>query len=275
VAERPESTPADARPGRDALPERGTPGPLAATEPSAGAVRRSAAPLAAASLIALNAIAYLLAIGGGGSPLGGPTDATLVAYGAIPYELTHPASHCALGLLGANVLCTGQAGVIGAAGAQPATWETVFTSMFISAGALRLVGAMVALAFFAWSVEGVLGAVAPLVIYLAGGLVALAAAVVAGPDSTVALLGAGGAVAALAGAYGALQEGRRVRTLAILLAFLALAELPSLAGLGAGAVRSGAGTALEEHLAALAAGFLLGLGFAARRRRQVRPARTE
>ena len=53
-------------------------------------------PLVTVALVAINVIAYLLAIRHGGSFFGGPTASVAVHYGAIPYELTHPGKHCYL-----------------------------------------------------------------------------------------------------------------------------------------------------------------------------------
>src|SRR5690242_10725466 len=87
-------------------------------------------PIVTVVLIAINVIAYLLEIRHGGSFFGGPDESVAVHYGAIPYELTHPGSHCDLvttpTLEGSvsSVACQGMAGVRGSPGAQPATWET-------------------------------------------------------------------------------------------------------------------------------------------------------
>ena len=53
-------------------------------------------PIVTVALVAINVIAYLLAIRHGGSFFGGPSRAVAVHYGAIPYELTHPGTHCDL-----------------------------------------------------------------------------------------------------------------------------------------------------------------------------------
>ena len=79
------------------------------------------------ALVVINVIVYLLAIRHGGSFFGGPTDTVTVRYGAIPYELTHPGSHCDLATrrrskaLASAVACQGQPGVSGSPGPQPAT----------------------------------------------------------------------------------------------------------------------------------------------------------
>ena len=87
-------------------------------------------PLVTVALVAINVIAYLLEIRHGGSFFGGPTRASAVHYGAIPYELTHPGSHC--DLVARPLLRASARRLPGPAGgerraraAQPATWETV------------------------------------------------------------------------------------------------------------------------------------------------------
>jgi len=118
-------------------------------------------PLVTVALVAINVIAYLLEIRHGGSFFGGPADSVAVHYGAIPYELTHPGKHCELVSVqtlegvGHSVACqpapfrVGQPGVLGSPGAQPATWETVFTSMFLHGSFLHIFGNMLFLAIFA------------------------------------------------------------------------------------------------------------------------------
>ncbi len=112
-------------------------------------------PYVTIALIVLNTIAYLLSLRHGGSFFGGPAASVTVHYGAIPYELTHPGSHCDLTagpFGGEGIVCEGQRGVTGSAPAQPATWETAFTSMFLHGGFLHIFGNMLFLAIFGPSV---------------------------------------------------------------------------------------------------------------------------
>src|SRR6185312_5919153 len=120
-------------------------------------------PLVTIALIAINVIVYLLEIRHGGSFFGGPSDAVSVRYGAIPYELTHPGKHCDVVTVATaegaarTVACQGMPGVSGTPPAQPATWETVFTSMFMHGSFLHIFGNMVFLAIFGPNVEDVTG----------------------------------------------------------------------------------------------------------------------
>jgi membrane associated rhomboid family serine protease len=183
-------------------------------------------------------IAYLLEIRHGGSFFGGPGESVAVHYGAIPYELTHPGSHCDLAtvqtLQGAtsSVACQGQPGVIGRPPAQPATWETVFTSMFLHGSFLHIFGNMLFLAIFGPTVEDAMGRPRFAAFYLLGGLVALGAQVLVGPNSTGPTLGASGAIAAVLGGYILLYPRARILSLVLIVFFVTIVEVPALLLLG-------------------------------------------
>jgi len=242
------------------------------------------------ALIAINVIVYLLSIRHGGSFFGGPTTATSVHYGAIPYELTHPGEHCDLVQIptseGASqgVACQGQPGVRGTPGPQPATWETVFTSMFLHGGFLHIFGNMLFLWIFGPNVEEAMGRIRFPVFYMLGGLVALGAQVAVGPNSTAPTLGASGAIAAVLGGYILLYPRARVLTLIFIIFFFTIVELPALALLGfwfltqvlygaaglSDPVGNAGGVAYFAHVG----GFIFGLaliGVFATRRKQVPP----
>ncbi len=192
-------------------------------------------PIVTIALIAINIVAYLLAIRHGGSFLGGPTSNVDVHYGAIPYELTHPGSHCELIHLprGASVVETVacQAGAV-SGGAQPASWETILTSMFLHGSFLHIFGNMAFLAIFGPTVEDTIGRVRFPCFYLLGGVVALAAQVATNPDSPAPTLGASGAIAAVLGAYILLYPRARIITLVFVIFFVTIIELPALLLLG-------------------------------------------
>jgi len=186
-------------------------------------------PLVTIALIVGNVVAYLVAIAGGGSLIDGPSASTVVAYGAIPHELTHLSSHCGLAAAGFSqtVLCTGQAGVIGRAMAQPATWETAFTSMFLHANVLALAIDVLFLTVFGTTLENALGRLRFLAFYIVGGLASLAVAVAVSPDSTAAMLGASGAIAAVLGGYLVLFPQARVLSVVLVPFFFRIAETPA------------------------------------------------
>ena len=183
-------------------------------------------------------IAYLLEIRHGGSFFGGPTNSVAVHYGAIPYELTHPGRHCELVTLhtpegsGTGVACQGQPGVVGTPAAQPATWKTVFTSMFLHGSFLHIFGNMLFLAIFGPTVEDSMSRPRYLAFYLLGGLVALGAQVAVEPSSTGPTLGASGAIAAVLGGYILLYPRARVLTLVFIIFFVTIVEVPAILLLG-------------------------------------------
>src|SRR5262252_5500977 len=80
-------------------------------------------------------------------------------------------------------------------------WMTILTAMFMHGGWSHIIGNMVFLWAFGPQIEDTMGPVRYLVFYLAGGLAAMLAQVVATPHSTVPNLGASGAIAAVMGAF--------------------------------------------------------------------------
>jgi membrane associated rhomboid family serine protease len=247
-------------------------------------------PLITVALIAINIVAYFLSIRHGGSFFGGPTNATAVHYGAIPYELTHPGEHCDLvsaasaEAAAGQIACQGQPGVSGTPAAQPATWETVLTSMFLHGGFLHIFGNMLFLAIFGPNVEEAMGRVRFPVFYLLGGLVALAAQVAIDPGSDAPTLGASGAIAAVLGGYILLYPRARVLSLVLVIFFITIVELPAIFLIGfwflmqlyygaaslTDPVGSGGGVAYYAHIG----GFLFGLALItlfAKHRRSVPP----
>ncbi|MHB8241185.1 MAG: rhomboid family intramembrane serine protease [Solirubrobacteraceae bacterium] len=195
-------------------------------------------PLVTVALVAVNVLAYLLAIRHGGSFFGGPADGVTVHYGAIPYELTNPGKHCELTTVhtfegvGQVVACQGQPGVSGSPGPQPATWETLFTSMFLHGSFLHIFGNMLFLAIFGPTVEDSMSRPRYLAFYLLGGLIALAAQVAVGPSSTGPTLGASGAIAAVLGGYLLMYPRARVLSLVFVVFFVTIVEVPAVFLLG-------------------------------------------
>jgi membrane associated rhomboid family serine protease len=228
-------------------------------------------PVVTIAIIVVNVVAYLLEIRHGGSFFGGPTEQTAVRWGAIPYELTHPGEHCELithslpGGTASTIACQGQPGVSGTPAAQPATWTTVFTAMFLHGGFLHIFGNMLFLAVFGPNVEDAMTRPRYAVFYLLGGVLALAAQVAAGPNSTAPTLGASGAIAAVLGGYILLYPRARVITVIFVIFFFTIVELPAFVLLGVWFILDGVAGAINatgsEGVAYFAhiGGFLFGL----------------
>lgn len=246
-------------------------------------IRFTRFPLVTAALVAINAVVYLLEIRHGGSFFGGPSPGVAVHYGAIPYEFAHPGRHCYLvpahtlaGVHG-TVACrrpgaaSDPLSALGALPAQPATWATAFTSMFLHGSFLHIFANMLFLAIFGPSVEDAVGRGRFLAFYLLGGLVALGAHVLLDPSSTVPTLGASGAIAAVLGGYVVLHPRARVLGLAPVIFAVTIVAVPALALLSlwfaiqpilavaglTGPVAGGEGLAYLAQIAAFGFGMLV------------------
>jgi membrane associated rhomboid family serine protease len=225
-------------------------------------------PVVTVALIALNVLAYFFWQKGGLS-FGDPSNPdyldNLVRYAAIPYEITHPGQQCAP--VSSEAFECSKA--FGARYDLPATWVTVFTSMFMHGGLLHLGGNMLFLWIFGNNVEDSMGPVKFVIFYLLGGIAATAGQILVGPDAMVPGIGASGAVAAVLGGYILLFPKARVLTLIFIVFFFTIIELPALLILGfwflqqalfgyfdlASGVGRGGGVAYFAHIG----GFVFGL----------------
>jgi membrane associated rhomboid family serine protease len=91
-------------------------------------------------------------------------------------------------------------------------WLAVLTSVFLHGSLLHIAGNMLFLWVFGNNIEDVLGKVAYVLFYLAGGIVATLTHVALNLESTVPTIGASGAIAAVMGAYLVLFPNARVYT---------------------------------------------------------------
>ena len=185
-------------------------------------------PVVTIALIVANVIVFFLSIRNGGSIFGGPDTQTVVHYGAIPYEFTHPGDQCELATQAGQVLCQGQRGVTGTPDPQPMTWFTAFSSMFMHGGIAHIGGNMLFLWVFGNNVEDAMGRVKFLVFYLLGGIAAMALQTAVDPNATVPSVGASGAVAAVLGGYLLLYPRARVLTLVFLFVFFTFIQIPAM-----------------------------------------------
>jgi membrane associated rhomboid family serine protease len=108
----------------------------------------------------------------------------------------------------------------------------IFSSMFLHAGWLHLLGNMLFLWIFGNNVEDRLGSIPFLLFYLAGGVAAALTQVAIDPASSVPLVGASGAIAAALGAYIVLFPGARILSLVFLGFVYQLLEVPAIIVLG-------------------------------------------
>jgi membrane associated rhomboid family serine protease len=185
-------------------------------------------PVVTIALLVANVVIFFLSIRNGGSILSGPDAQTVVDYGVIPYEITHPGDQCELVSQAGEVLCEGQQGVQGQPDPQPATWLTVISSMFMHGGLLHIGGNMLFLWVFGNNVEDSMGRVRFAVFYLLGGIAAMALQTAVGPSATVPSIGASGAVAAVLGGYLLIYPRARVLTLVFLFVFFTFIQIPAM-----------------------------------------------
>ena len=149
-------------------------------------------------------------------------------------------------------------------GSITAQLTTVFTSLFLHAGWLHLIGNLWYLWIFGDNVEDRLGHTAFLLFYLASGVVAalMHAGLVA--DSVVPTVGASGAIAGVLGAYAFSFPRAKVLTLVPLIVFFKVMSLPAMLVLGlwfvfqfiSGALSTSGGGGVAWG--ALIAGFMFG-----------------
>ena len=103
----------------------------------------------------------------------------------------------------------------------------LFTSIFLHAGWLHLIGNMWFLWIFGDNVEDELGHFPFLVFYIACGVIASLAHIFSGPSSTVPAVGASGAIAGVMGAYLIRFPTARVVTLIPFFLFFTTVEIPA------------------------------------------------
>ena len=257
-------------------------------------------PVVTVALIAINVFVFLF--------LQHPTgfssvdNETVVKYGAIPYELTHPGKECGMGdrVTATGKLITAESGPVvcegttvdtaegkteirAISGSQPPAWLTIFTAMFMHGGFLHIIGNMLFLWIFGNNVEDAMGPVKFSAFYLLSGVAALALQVAFNTDSTVPTIGASGAIAGVLGGYILLHPRARVLTLIFLIFFVTFIEIPAVVVLGLWFLQqiyfgvadlsdpTGGGVAYFAHIGGFAFGLIFIRAFATRVRKPPEP----
>jgi membrane associated rhomboid family serine protease len=144
-------------------------------------------------------------------------------------------------------------------------YATILTSMFLHGGIMHIIGNMLFLFIFGDNMEDSFGHAGFLAFYLAAGVLAALAHVLADPASPVPTVGASGAIAGVMGGYLLLFPKARVDVLVILVVIVRMFALPAWIVLGAwfalqilsGASTQGVGGGVAYW--AHAGGFLAGL----------------
>jgi membrane associated rhomboid family serine protease len=114
----------------------------------------------------------------------------------------------------------------------PATFLTIFTSMFLHADLFHIIGNLWFLWIFGDNVEDHLGHFLYLIFYLLCGVAAALTFVALNPGATAPTLGASGAIAGVMGGYVLLYPKARVQTLVVLVVFITFWWLPAWIFLG-------------------------------------------
>jgi membrane associated rhomboid family serine protease len=106
-------------------------------------------------------------------------------------------------------------------------WITVLTAMFMHGSWSHIIGNMIFLWAFGPEIEDAMGRGRYLLFYLAGGLVAMLAQILADPHSTVPNLGASGAIAAVMGGFIVTYPRDRIKAVLFILVFVRITFIPA------------------------------------------------
>jgi rhomboid family protein len=151
------------------------------------------------------------------------------------------------------------------------TLPALFTHLFLHGGWLHLGGNMLYLWIFGNNIEDRFGRLRFLGFYLIGGLIAAFSQVWIDPGSTIPLIGASGAIAAVLGAYLVLFPRARVLSLVFLGFFYQLLHVPAvivlglwfvlqlLSGVGSLGASADGGVAFFAHIGGFVAGLVVGV----------------
>ncbi|HVZ40888.1 MAG TPA: rhomboid family intramembrane serine protease [Candidatus Kapabacteria bacterium] len=205
------------------------------------------APVVTRVLVGLNVLVFVYELA-----IGRSLDRFIMAWGAIPYRITH----------GHDLY-------------------TLVSSMFVHAGFAHILGNMLYLWVFGDNVEDRFGRVRFLIFYIVCGLAAGLAQVLLGPGSMVPSIGASGAISGVLGAYIVMFRSNRVRVLWgyfvsevpawMVIGFWALQQfIATYATITTANAGESGGVAYAAHAGGFVAGILLALILGGTRRRTER-----
>lgn len=152
-------------------------------------------PVVTALIIGINVIVFLMELAGG--------DAFVARWSLVPADLL--AGH---------------------------RWITVLTAMFMHASWSHIIGNMIFLWAFGPEIEEAMNPFRYTLFYLAGGVAAMAAQVIADPHSTVPNLGASGAIAAVMGAFLVTYPRDRIKSVFFIGWFFRVTMIPAFVLIG-------------------------------------------
>ncbi|MEE9224979.1 MAG: rhomboid family intramembrane serine protease [Bacteroidota bacterium] len=220
--------------------------------PLRGSIRSQTFPIFNISLIVVNVLIFVLVL-----LLGEDRGTFFNTFGVVPANLTS---------------------ALRGEGAASLSIVPLFTSMFLHAGPIHLLGNMLFLWVFGDNVEDSMGHFRYLVFYVLCGVGATGVHIVFAPFSEVPVVGASGAIAGVLGAYILLFPHSRVLTLIPIVFFFHLVKIPAwvflgiwfvmqfFSGLFSIAGPSAGGVAWWAHVGGFASGAILLYPFRRRRR---------
>jgi membrane associated rhomboid family serine protease len=106
-------------------------------------------------------------------------------------------------------------------------WITILTAMFMHGSWSHIIGNMIFLWAFGPEIEDAMGRGRYLLFYLAGGLVAMLAQILADAHSTVPNLGASGAIAAVMGGFIVTYPRDRIKAVLFIFIFVRITFIPA------------------------------------------------
>jgi membrane associated rhomboid family serine protease len=106
-------------------------------------------------------------------------------------------------------------------------WITILTAMFMHGSWSHIIGNMIFLWAFGPEIEDAMGRNRYLLFYLAGGLVAMLAQILADPHSTVPNLDASGAIAAVMGGFIVTYPRDRIKAVLFIFIFVRITLIPA------------------------------------------------
>lgn len=205
-------------------------------------IRPRSIPVVNHTLIAVNAVVFLVQLGQGAG-----LERFIYTWGLVPARFTDPRLSAYFGLVG--------------------NLASLLTFMFLHGGFWHILGNMWSLHIFGDNVEDRLGPLRYLAFYLACGLLSGAAHMALNPRSPIPTIGASGAIAGVMGAYFVLFPTSRVLTLIPILFIPWFVEIPAFFFLGlwfllqflnaAGSHGAAAGIAWWAHVGGFVGGVVL------------------
>ena len=110
---------------------------------------------------------------------------------------------------------------------DPSSYAPILYAMFMHGSLMHILGNMWFLHVFGDNIEDTFGHIKYLLFYIAGGVIAAFAQYVLMPTTSIPLLGASGAVAAVAGAYFVLFRNSQIKTLVALIVIWTIVRVPA------------------------------------------------